>query len=137
MIAKTAPLALPIYLLVERRGPRGLPMAIPAAAPIPHQSGLRQCLLAYRNRGTAAAWIERAGRHLEPYGVRQDTQLDRVAAVALGRHECPFLALEPKATGLEAEHFIDLRAWLAGRRPWPGDLVSWCYHHGLTSALPY
>lgn len=126
----------PLYLLVSRRGPQRLPDAVPALADVLDGTRSRSALLAYRQRATAAAWIEREGRHLKPFSVRSIDGLDRLAAVALVVYRCQWLALEPTLRGLSTECFINLAEWLADRQPWSQELYGFCRLHELELALP-
>lgn len=130
-------LELPIYLLIDRKGPRSLPSAVPSSLPIQHKGASRQCILAYRHRTTAAAFIEQGRQHLAPYGVRGAVALDRVAAVALARYQCQWLGLEAAGDGSAVECFIDLKAWLKQRQPWSDDLIAWATKFGFTSYFPF
>lgn len=126
----------PLYLLVSRKGPQQLPAAVPARADVLDGRQSRSALLAYRQRATAAAWIEREGRYLKPYPMRSVDALDRLAAVALVVHGCRWVALEPALRGLTTECFIDLAEWLADRQPWSQTLYGFCRLHELDLELP-
>jgi hypothetical protein len=108
-------LGLPIYLLVERRRRRSRLAPLPAAITLPTEAGDRRCLLAYRTRQSAAAWIERAGGHLRPHPVLSEISLDRVAELAQRMFGCRWLALEPDPNALAAELLVDLERWTAQR----------------------
>lgn len=127
---------LPLYLLVRRKGPQRLPGAVPARADVLDGVRSRSALLAYRQRATAAAWIEREGRYLKAFPVRSIAMLDRLAAVSLVQHGCRWLALEPALRGLTTECFIDLAEWLADRQPWSQDLYGFCRTHEFDLELP-
>jgi hypothetical protein len=108
-------LGLPIYLLVERKRGRSRLAPLPAAITLPTAAGERRCLLAYRTRQSAAAWIEHAGGHLRPHPVLSEASLDRVALLAQSLFGCRWLALEPNLTSREAELLVDLERWTAQR----------------------
>lgn len=127
---------LPLYLLVGRKGPQRLPEAVPAKAPVLDGEKARPALLAYRQRATAAAWIEREGRYLKAFPVRSEAGLDKLAAVALVQHGCQWLALEPALRGLTSECFIDLAEWLADRQPWSQALYGFCRTYDYELELP-
>lgn len=127
---------LPFYVLVSRKGPRTIPEAIPARAPVLDGTKSREALLGYRHRASAAAWVEREGRHLRILPVRSASAMDRLAASTLVQTRCRWLALEPTLRGLATECFVDLAEWLAERQPWSQDLYGFCRTHDLELELP-
>lgn len=115
-------LAFPCFCLVARSGPVSLPDAVPVGMTFVVQGLARRGLLAFRNRGTAAAWIERQGPSLEAWSVFSERTLDRLALTALARYQCRWLALEPIWGEDRAETYVDLAVWLQRRAPWSPEL---------------
>ncbi|MDP3911564.1 MAG: hypothetical protein Q8Q14_14355 [Gemmatimonadales bacterium] len=127
---------LPFYVLANRKGARRLPEAQLASGIVLDGRTSRFALLGFRHRATAASWIEREGGHLQILSARSSDDLDRLAAVALVRVQCQWIALEPTLRGLQAECFLDLAEWLADRQPWSQTLYGFCRRHDIDRELP-
>jgi hypothetical protein len=117
-VARSVTLTLPIFCLSEHRQRSPLlSQAHLAGTTFMVGPDARRALLAYRHRSTAAAHIDLM-RKLKPWPVLTLLAMDRLALVAIGRFQCRWLALEPDRLVQTAEAFVDLVAWLRGRKPW-------------------
>ena len=124
-------IAFPLFCLVAKDGPVVLPEAVPLGMTFLVAGLARRSLLAFRNRGTAAAWMERQGRYLAPFAVLSERALDRLALTGLTRYQCRWVALEPMFGEDRAEVYLDLARWLRGREPWSPDLWTFGRKHRL------
>ena len=123
--------AWPLVCLVARDGPMTLPDVVPLGMTFVVGGLARRSLLAFRNRGSAAAWIEHQGRYLQPWPVLSERTFDRLALTALARYQCRWLALEPVFGEDRAETYLDFVRWLQGREPWPAELWTYGRKHRL------